>query len=306
MQINYKHAPIILTAVLALSLLVTFSVLAGNIDSSAAPNATSSYTLADIYNRLNAGTAGSQSTFTEPASGPGSTMADLNSIMAAAPVLDAANGAAAADVAGGKTFWNLTSGAWGLQTGTGLIAAYAAPAAKTGQTTSYATGDDGELQRGVDWPNPRFTDNGDGTVTDNLTGLIWLTNAHCAATGRTWATALTDVDSLNAAGTMNGNNCGDSSNGGSHQTDWRLPNVRELQSLAHYGFFSPALPNTAGTGQWSAGDPFTNVGSTSLYWSSTSRTDFSSNAWYVHMCCGVTDTTSKTGGAAVWPVRAGQ
>jgi hypothetical protein len=41
---------------------------------------------------------------------------------------------------------------------------------KTGQTTSYRSGDDGDLEKGVTWPNPRFTDNSDGTVTDNLTG----------------------------------------------------------------------------------------------------------------------------------------
>ena len=34
-------------------------------------------------------------------------------------------------------------------------------------------------KKGVAWPNPRFTDNGNGTVTDNLTGLIWLKNANC-------------------------------------------------------------------------------------------------------------------------------
>ena len=44
----------------------------------------------------------------------------------------------------------------------------------TGQTDSVAAGDDGDLQKGVPWPDPRFTDNGDGTVTDHLTGLIWL------------------------------------------------------------------------------------------------------------------------------------
>lgn len=43
---------------------------------------------------------------------------------------------------------------------------------KTGQTTSYAPGDDGELQVGLAWPEPRFSDNGDGTVTDHLTGLM--------------------------------------------------------------------------------------------------------------------------------------
>ena len=59
-----------------------------------------------------------------------------------------------------------------------------APVPKSGQTSSNATGDDGDLQRGVAWPDPRFTDNGDGTVTDNLTGLIWLKNANCFGTRR--------------------------------------------------------------------------------------------------------------------------
>ncbi len=48
---------------------------------------------------------------------------------------------------------------------------------RTGQTISYAAGDDGDLQKEVAWPKPRFTDLGDGTVTDNLTGLIWTKNA---------------------------------------------------------------------------------------------------------------------------------
>ena len=50
---------------------------------------------------------------------------------------------------------------------------------KTGQTTSYATGDDGDLEAGVAWPIPRFKDNNDGTILDTLTGLIWLKNANC-------------------------------------------------------------------------------------------------------------------------------
>lgn len=52
-----------------------------------------------------------------------------------------------------------------------------APVPKTGQTTSFAPRDDGGLEKGVAWPNPRFTDNSNGTITDNLTGLIWLKNA---------------------------------------------------------------------------------------------------------------------------------
>ena len=39
--------------------------------------------------------------------------------------------------------------------------------------------DDGLLRAGIEWPAPRFTDNGDGTVTDSLTGLMWLKDGGC-------------------------------------------------------------------------------------------------------------------------------
>ena len=85
-------------------------------------------------------------------------------------------------------------------------------------------------RRGVAWPNPRFTDNSNGTVTDNLTGLIWLKNANCFGT-QTWANA------LSAANTLNSGECGLTD--GSAEGDWRLPNVREQQSLIDYGRFQP-------------------------------------------------------------------
>jgi hypothetical protein len=75
----------------------------------------------------------------------------------------------------------------------------------TGQTTCYdeggdviacpGTGHDGDVQAGVAWPFPRFTDNGNGTVTDHLTGLIWLKNADCFGQ-RTWSQALSDCNNL--------------------------------------------------------------------------------------------------------------
>ncbi len=45
-------------------------------------------------------------------------------------------------------------------------------APKAGQITSYEAGEDGDLQKGLAWPDPKFTDNVDGTVTDNMTGLM--------------------------------------------------------------------------------------------------------------------------------------
>src|SRR5262245_48320853 len=138
--------------------------------------------------------------------------------------------------------------------------------------TSYVAGDDGALQKGVAWPTPRFTDNNNGTITDNLTGLIWLKNANCPGTNRDWFTALEDVAQLNLNGTMNGNNCGDTSNAGSHQTDWRLPNIREIHSLMDYSRTgSPGLP---------LGNPFLNLGSGN-YWSSTTNAGQSLQAWSI-------------------------
>ncbi len=176
-----------------------------------------------------------------------------------------------------------------------------APVEKTGQTTSFATWDDGDLVKGVTWPNPRFTDNGDGTITDNLTGLIWDQNANRFGT-RTWAEALSDCNSLAAI------DHGDLVDG-SVAGDWRLPNVRELSSLIHYGFARPALPNTTGTVKWSDGDPFTNMPELPwAYWSSTSDAftitpPAMPKAWNVSFLSGSMARTGKDVFNHVWCVR---
>ncbi|MDA0578528.1 MAG: DUF1566 domain-containing protein, partial [Verrucomicrobia bacterium] len=78
------------------------------------------YTVQDIYNRLETGAAGAKraGAFVEPAAAPASTGQTLDDIMAKAPLLDAVNGATAAQVLTGKTFWGLLSGGWGTLTGT--------------------------------------------------------------------------------------------------------------------------------------------------------------------------------------------
>ncbi len=170
-----------------------------------------------------------------------------------------------------------------------------APVPKTGQAACYDftggeidctdTGQDGDLQMGVS-VDPRFSDNGDGTITDNLTGLIWLQNANCGGS-MNWQAALDAVTELNMSGTMKGNNCGDTSNGGTHQNDWRLPNVRELASLIDYGQYGPALP---------AGHPFQNVMS-NYYWSSTNYWDRPDYAWIVDFGDGYLDWGGKPYGS---------
>ncbi len=155
---------------------------------------------------------------------------------------------------------------------------------KTGQSTSYATGDDGYFEKGVAWPVPRFTDNLDGTVTDNLTGLIWLQNANCFGV-RPWDTALSDCNGLvsGACGLSDGSSLG----------DWRLPNVKELNSLIDFDQTNPSLPS---------GHEFTGV-QPSYYWSSTSYAANTNAAWLVGMNGGFVDVNLKNNGCYVWPVR---
>jgi hypothetical protein len=157
---------------------------------------------------------------------------------------------------------------------------------KTGQTLSYAAGDDGDLRWGVTWPSPRFHDNDNGTATDKLTGLIWLKNANCFGL-RSWDQALSDSNSL-SSGT-----CGLSD--GSNAGDWRLPNRQEIESLIDFSGYDPALPT---------GHPFSGLAS-SQYWSSTTVYDETS-AWWVNMGIGShVYGALKTGSLYVWPVRSG-
>ncbi len=168
----------------------------------------------------------------------------------------------------------------------------------TGQTTSYATGDDGELQKGLAWPVPRFTDNGDGTVTDNLTGLMWVKDGNLMTTrdptfdnddptnngSVTWQHALDYVALLN------------SGNYASH-TDWRLPNRKELRSLVNYGQTNQAT--------WLNGQGFSGV-QAGYYWSSTTWTLNTTSAWIVVMSDGIMYYPAKAVPSYVLAVRAGQ
>jgi len=84
-----------------------------------------------------------------------------------------------------------------------------------------------------------------------------------------------------------------------------LPSVNELQSLINYEYAYPALPNGAGTTQWSEGDVFAGVQSY-YYWSSTSYVGNASRAWYVDLYYGNVNIYPKLYTGYVWPVRVGQ
>ncbi|MCF8146192.1 MAG: DUF1566 domain-containing protein [Deltaproteobacteria bacterium] len=245
-----------------LLLSVTAVAWAGSLDDIGAPTSADSamYTLEDVYNRLNSNTQATKRSgaFTEPSAGPDSTGHTLDQV---------------------------------------YEKAIPTQVPKTGQTTSYRTHDDGDLEKGVTWPSPRFTDNEDGTVTDNLTGLIWLKNANCAGGTVNWNTAVDYCAALydGCTGCFGGEaDCGLSD--GSVAGDWRLPNAKELHSLIDFGQYNPALPS---------GNPFTGVQSYH-YWTSSTYGDDTDYAWYVHLYYGRVYCDVKTRTYYVWPVRGGQ
>lgn len=142
-----------------------------------------------------------------------------------------------------------------------------APVAKTGITTLTTAGDDGDFQKGVTWANPRFVDNGDGTVTDKLTSLVWMKHTTCWGNIR-YVDARRKIEEANRPGSATA--CGDYAGG---RSDWRIPNVRELMSLVDI--------SNAGSLITPSGAPFTALTSSS-YWSSTSRSNNLRYKWTVY------------------------
>ncbi|MFT5571848.1 MAG: hypothetical protein ACI9FR_000769 [Cryomorphaceae bacterium] len=85
-------------------------------------------------------------------------------------------------------------------------------------------GQDAGLQLGAE-VDTRFSDNSDGTITDNVTRLVWLRDSYCVQATAEWPTAIGYFVELNSAGTMNSNSCGDTILDGYHQNDWLLLNI---------------------------------------------------------------------------------
>ncbi len=122
---------------------------------------------------------------------------------------------------------------------------------RSGQMQSAAPGDDADQKKGFPLDGQRFTDNGNNTVTDNATGLIWIKDHTAVSAGGyalgsafSWEKAFLAVEAINQEKY-------------SGYSDWRLPNVKELQSIVDYGSFEPAInsaffPNTKSEFYWTS------------------------------------------------------
>lgn len=180
------------------------------------------------------------------------------------------------------------------------------PAGQVGQMPSEP--------RGVQ-NHPRYSDNGDGTVMDNRTGLIWMKNANCAGHGMSWRKA------MRWAAELADGRCG--IRDGSGKGDWRLPTTEEWHAMLDRRYRAqaggngrqwnegPALSNAAGTGQWKEGDPFSNVKTEGMvlqkrYWSYTAEWGkWGSKApYFVNIFSGRVAIIGESPRLGVWAVRA--
>jgi hypothetical protein len=148
---------------------------------------------------------------------------------------------------------------------------------QTGMTAIKGPNDDGTLKKGLSWPDPRFTDNGDETITDHLTGLMWDKNADRFGV-QTWASALNEIAAMTV---------------GSH-ADWRLPNAVELRSLVNAGQSDSSV--------WLNSKGFSNVNA-AYYHSSTKSS--SNNVKMVNMATGRIENYDDMTVRRCWAVRDG-
>ena len=134
----------------------------------------------------------------------------------------------------------------------------------TGQTMKYSTafGDDSDYLANP----PQFRDNGNGTVTDLISGLMWQQQPDSAAVRRQ-ANSITFCSNLVLAG----------------YSDWRLPSAEELMSIVNYGTATPAIDLTV--------FPTMTSGS---YWTGDSYQPLGSYGWYANFTDGVIDTRWDT------------
>ncbi len=140
-------------------------------------------------------------------------------------------------------------------------------------------------------PEPRFIDNKNGTVTDSLTGLIWLNNTKCFRM-IDWEGAKRVAKSLKDG------DCGPDPaltlSDGSSAGDWRLPTMNELCALIDYSRRNPALPPD---------QPFSDF-PPGYFWSATVLDYHSGMAWIVYIESGTTCYDDiKNSAGHVWPVR---
>lgn len=188
----------------------------------------------------------------------------------------------------------------------------------TGQTTPHtaitaggsgtAVSDDGTVRAGG---RLRYRDNGDGTITDRNTRLMWEKKSldgglHDVRSRFDWSLAFSDRAIWDWLAEVNAEVNAEGGTGFAGHHDWRIPNVRELQSLVDYGRFNPAVDPVFNSGAF-AGCTVLACSNTmaDFYWSSTTHAQFDAAAWFVDFDSGAVFAIGKGFGIFVRAVRGG-
>lgn len=144
-------------------------------------------------------------------------------------------------------------------------------------------------------PTAQFTDNRNGTVTDNVTRLIWKrcsegqtwngTSCNLNTASYTWSEAVQRAQTVNKTGGFAG------------KKDWRLPTVKELSSIVERQCYRPAINRAI----------FADINyySTGNFWSASRYAGYDGYAWYVNFHMGYNGADLKTITNGVWLVRGG-
>lgn len=176
----------------------------------------------------------------------------------------------------------------------------------TGQRTSYGPGSDGDVRAGAVLS---YTDNGDGTITDNNTGLMWEKKSddgsvHDWDNSYTWGMTSspytmngTMVTSFLA--TLNTPPCF------AGHCDWRIPNKKDLESIVDVEIYNPAVSAVFNNGCTPGCTVTTRSCTRSYYWSSTTYRGYEGFAWYAYFFYSDVDTNTKSNGSYVRAVRGG-
>jgi hypothetical protein len=205
-----------------------------------------------------------------------------------------------------------TDSLWHLRSTVGLGAALMCPRGGllgTGQSTPYGAGSDGYVQAGA---ARSYSDNGDGTITDNNTGLMWEKKddsggIHDKDNAYTWSVGTDDLDGTIATVFLATLNAG---SGFAGYSDWRIPNLLELGSIIDYEVFDPSVDPAFHRSATCAGCSDVMLANCSCTdptdtWSSSSVSNFPNNAWHVDFHSGLIIVGVKSSTRRVRAVRGG-
>jgi len=146
----------------------------------------------------------------------------------------------------------------------------------------------------------RYTDCGNGTVTDTQTGLVWLKQWNCLPSANF-------EDAKKAVAALKNGDC--MLTDGSSPGDWRLPTQQEWEATMgkalDMGCSGPTLTNDAGAGCMSAGPSSFPAVEADYYWSSTTL-EGQERAYFGDIDHGHLLNGAFTTPLRVWPVRGGQ